>query len=124
MILVRCTVCLILLLSSFSLLGQLFSKGQSLEAQIFGGRLVKHTPKIIFDIKEPSYGFMLSWIQQTDGSKEWHRQHRLPRIGFSTLYYDLGEKDLFHQSLIEISGPRIVELIVRIAVFILMIYSL
>ena len=34
------------------------------------------------------------WVQQTDGSKNWHRKHNFPRLGISTLYYDLGEKDL------------------------------
>ena len=70
MSILRYLIYLTLSLSSHTLSGQLFNNGQSIEFQIFGGRLIRHTPKIIFDIKEPSYGFILSlgstnrWIKK------------------------------------------------------------
>lgn len=85
-------------LISSTLNAQLIGKGQSLEALLFGGRLIKHSPKISFDIKEPSYGFLFTWQYQTNGSKAWQQKHHLPRLGVSFMFYDLGEDALLGEA--------------------------
>ncbi len=81
-----------------SLFAQILNKGQSIEAQLFAGRLVKHSPEIIFDVKEPSFGALITWQYQTDGNKLWQQKHNFPRIGVSFMFYDLGEDRLLGEA--------------------------
>ena len=89
---------ILFILSYTQLSAQFLGKGQAIEAELFYGRLVKHSPKINFDIRESSYAALLTWQYQTNGNKEWHHKHRLPRLGVSFIFYDLGERELLGEA--------------------------
>lgn len=58
------------------------------------GRIIRHTPKLLFDIPGSSWGLDVNVQFQGDGAKEWQVAQRFPKVGISTLYYDLGDPEI------------------------------
>lgn len=58
------------------------------------GQILKHTPKIAFDIPEVSAGVDLNLIFQTYGRFGWHEHQNYPLIGISAQYYHLGDPEV------------------------------
>ena len=69
-------------------------KSWSVEPTFRFGRVIKHTPKLTFDITEFSYGADVNFLFQTYGKKEWNQLQRYPLLGIALTYYRLGDPDL------------------------------
>lgn len=69
-------------------------KSWSVEPTFRFGRIIKHTPKLTFDITEFSYGADVNFLYQTYGKKEWNQLQRYPLLGIALTYYRMGEPDL------------------------------
>lgn len=78
--------------------GQSIIKGWSLEPSVHIGRIVKHSPKLIFDVKGLAVAGELNLSYQTFGKKEWNQFQRYPKMGVSLFYHDLGAEDIFGEA--------------------------
>jgi hypothetical protein len=72
--------------------GQL-PKGVTLESSFYFGKVVKHTPKLLFDSPPLSSAIDFHLSKQLYGQKAWHQWMRFPSIGVSFVYYDI-DRDL------------------------------
>ncbi|MEM8908683.1 MAG: acyloxyacyl hydrolase [Bacteroidota bacterium] len=72
-----------------------FGKGIGIEPTIHIGRIIKHTPKLNFDIDHVSYGLELNLTSQKYGKKAWHHPLNYPVVGVDLFYYRLGESGVF-----------------------------
>ena len=68
--------------------------GWAPELSFHHGKILKHTPKIAYDIPERSLGLMLNWQLHTNGEKAWQRHHRFPALGLAAQYYWLGDREV------------------------------
>jgi len=91
-------VCLMGMIS-FLAQGQSALKGWSLEPNIHIGRIVKHSPKLLFDVKGLSTAVELNFNYQTYGKKEWHQFQRYPKMGLSLFYHDIGSANTFGEGI-------------------------
>jgi len=69
-------------------------KSWSVEPTLRLGRIIKHTPKLTFDINEFSYGADVNFLYQTHGRKEWNQLQRYPLLGIALTYFRMGEPDI------------------------------
>jgi hypothetical protein len=74
---------------SFTASAQKFA-GSGVETNFIYGKIYKHSKKIIAPIPEQSTGFEINYVQQTNGSKDWHHRRRFPLVGFGFMYTDYG----------------------------------
>ncbi len=82
-----------LLLSCGRLVAQ-DSKGWVLESVLHYGQLLKHTPKLRFEVEEPSTAIELTWRKQTFGDRPWQARQGYPMLGLSLMAYQMGPSDL------------------------------
>ena len=73
-------------------------KGFSIEPTVHFGRIVKHTPKLLFPTPPLSIGTEIHFNWQTYGKKTWHEWQGYPNVGFSILNYNLGNAQIFGQA--------------------------
>ncbi len=85
---------LLLLFFGLSSLIAQSGKGWMIEPTFRYGKLLKHTPKLNFDVEEPSYAFQIDVKKQTLGEKKWHQLQGFPLFGVSAMYYKLGDSDI------------------------------
>ena len=71
------------------------SKGFSIEMNSHFGKIIKHTPKLLFTPPPLSTGIEIHVNKQLYGQKEWHQWQRYPSVGASFFYFNLGNKDVF-----------------------------
>ncbi len=90
---------LCLLISPFLGQGQSVLKGWSIEPSIHIGRIVKHSPKLVFDVNGLTTAIELNFNYQTFGKKEWNQFQRYPKMGISLFYHDLGASDIFGEAI-------------------------
>jgi hypothetical protein len=66
------------------------------EVRISGSvsKLFKHSSKSLFEIPERSYTAELSFLYSATDKYDWGRYFGRPRIGFSFIYTDFGDKDI------------------------------
>lgn len=70
-------------------------KGFNISPTLHIGRVLKHTPKLNFNVDDISYGFELNLTHQKKGSKAWHKNLNYPIIGIDVFYYHIGSKEVF-----------------------------
>ena len=68
-------------------------QGWLVEPTFHYGKLLKHTPKLRFDVNEKSYAFELEFKRQMLGKKPWQEMQGYPMLGFSAMYYYMGKPD-------------------------------
>ena len=80
----------LLIINGFTLQAQ-SGKGWMIEPTLHYGKLIKHTPKLNFEVEQPSYGLEVAFRKQTLGEKEWHQWQNFPIYGISAMYFKLGD---------------------------------
>lgn len=70
-------------------------KGISIESNLHIGRILKHTPKLNFEVDQLSYGFELNLRNKKYGKKAWHQRLNYPTPGIDLFYYRMGESAVF-----------------------------
>ena len=70
-------------------------KGVSIEVNSHFGKIIKHTPKLLFTSPRLSTGIEIHLNRQLYGQEEWHQWQRYPSVGASFFYFNLGNKDVF-----------------------------
>jgi hypothetical protein len=83
---------------SFASLNAQSWKGQSLELSYHRGRILKHSPRLAYEIPDLTQGLYLNWQWQTFGQKEWQQHQRFPLIGLTAQYFFLGDPDVLGES--------------------------
>lgn len=58
----------------------------------FSGNIVAHSDTLKPIAYNRSNGLLFTLTQNVDGSRAWHRLHKMPHIGLSFIYIDLGDK--------------------------------
>lgn len=72
-----------------------FSKSLQFETVFHVGKIVKHSPKLLFDPPPQSLGAELHVGVQLSGQRRWHEWYNYPTFGVSLLYFDLGNPNTF-----------------------------
>lgn len=70
-------------------------KGISFELNTHIGKIIKHTPRLLFPVPPLSKGVEFHTNWQLYGKKEWHQWQHFPIVGASFFYYELGNKNIF-----------------------------
>ncbi len=70
-------------------------KSWSVEPSLYVGKIIKHTPKLLFNPDHLTYGAELNFLFQTYGKREWNELQRYPLLGVALTYHDLGDNDVF-----------------------------
>lgn len=70
----------------------------AVEPSFHVGKIVKHSPKLLFDVTGVSTGMDLNFTFKKTGKKHWAQELNYPVIGLDLVYYHLGDKDLFGQA--------------------------
>ncbi|MEM9820394.1 MAG: acyloxyacyl hydrolase [Bacteroidota bacterium] len=70
-------------------------KGISIESNFHIGQILKHTPKLNFDVDHLSYGFEFNLRNKKYGKKAWHQALNYPVPGVAIFYYRIGESAIF-----------------------------
>lgn len=65
--------------------------GVSYDISFFGGRIIKHTSNLKFDVPTISGGVELALRWQKYGKKEWHERQGYPTSGIALSYFDFGD---------------------------------
>lgn len=68
------------------------SPGISYDISWFGGRIIKHTPKLRFDVPPVSGGVELALRLQKYGKKEWQERQHYPTSAIAISYFDFGDQ--------------------------------
>lgn len=84
-------VLILIIWSSYDCLAQL-GKGASLESTFHVGKIYKHSPFLVFDVKDNSYGYEFNFTQKKYGKKEWHQYLNYPTTGLDLFFYQIGKK--------------------------------
>jgi len=58
------------------------------------GRIIRHTPKLLFEVPSSSWGLDVNVQFQGDGEKEWQIAQRFPKVGLNAVFYDLGDSQV------------------------------
>lgn len=66
----------------------------SVEASYLRGNILPHKDDMFHLIEGHPQGFMLSYVAQTHGAKEWHRAFNFPDYGYYFLYQDFKSQPL------------------------------
>ncbi|MFK7807028.1 MAG: acyloxyacyl hydrolase [Saprospiraceae bacterium] len=82
-----------------SLQGQPLLKGWSIEPNVHIGQIVKHSPKLLFDVDGLATAVELNFSHQTFGKKEWNQFQRYPQMNLSLVYQDLGSDAIFGEAI-------------------------
>ena len=69
-------------------------KGFSIEPTLHFGAVTKHTSKLTFDVKGPSYGADINFKFQTHGKKEWQEWRKFPLFGVTALWMRFGNNSV------------------------------
>jgi len=69
--------------------------GFGIEANMFAGKILRHTPKFPKQIPDLSTGFELNIVQQTDGRKDWQQRRNYPLLGFALAYTSYGIDSIY-----------------------------
>jgi len=77
----------------FLFLAEVASAQNSWFANIQGGSLMAHRESIRPLITDHLLGTELQWSKRLNGNKNWHQLYRLPSLGISFSYADLGNKN-------------------------------
>ncbi|MFT4667041.1 MAG: hypothetical protein ACI8YQ_001201 [Polaribacter sp.] len=91
------TLCLFT--AAFFVQGQSALKGWSIDPSIHIGRIIKHSPKLLFEVDGLTTAVELSFNYQTFGKKEWNQFQRYPKMGISLFYHDLGASNIFGEAI-------------------------
>lgn len=86
----------IVILSAFLLPGCLAAqglKGWSFDASYHGGKVIRHSPKIAYEIPDYSQGVIFNARLQTFGRKDWHEWRNFPEVGVALQLFDPGDRE-------------------------------
>lgn len=77
----------------------LFSRAQesghwTIETSFAAGKIIRHSPHILFDIPPQTTGVMLNFQHQTSGKKNWHLHQKFPRLGLAAGFFHVGSSQL------------------------------
>ena len=75
------------------------SRNDHWQLHFYMGKVLKHTPKILFPTDGMAWGMDIHWYIKTDGKKEWHHKQRFPDLGLSISYLNLGNNDILGSSI-------------------------
>jgi len=64
------------------------------EAAMTYGRIIKHSPKIRFQIPDHTFGAGLHFQYQTYGKEEWEQHQGYPLMGMSLQYFNFGDAEV------------------------------
>jgi hypothetical protein len=64
--------------------------GFGIEANLFQGKVIKHSAKFHLPVPEMSTGLDVNFMWKTYGKKEWHQRRRYPTIGIGFAYTNYG----------------------------------
>lgn len=70
-----------------------FRKGMNVETSLHFGKIIKHTPELLFESTGLSTGIDINFTWQTHGRKQWHQLQDYPKIGGGVMIFSLGERD-------------------------------
>lgn len=85
-----CLICIAFLVKAQD---AVFTKSQSQVALTgFTGKIIAHSDTLKPLANGSAYGLRFNLLKKVDGSKAWHNQHKIPNIGLSFIYIDLGDK--------------------------------
>ncbi len=86
-----------ILMLNFGLYGQDVNplNGFGIEANVFQGKVVKHTKKFELPIPESSNGLDLNLQWKTYGKREWHQRRRYPILGLGFTYTNYGDDSIY-----------------------------
>ncbi|MBP6557971.1 MAG: acyloxyacyl hydrolase [Flavobacterium sp.] len=84
---------LFFLLFTFSLFGQ-NNNPFAIEASVLRGNILPHTEDMYHLVNGHPKGFLLTMVNRTDGSKEWHQAYNYPDYGGYFLYQDFKSQAL------------------------------
>lgn len=65
----------------------------SIEATTHFGKIIKHTPELLFESTGISSGLDINLTWKTYGRKTWHQFQKYPKIGTGLMIFSLGERD-------------------------------
>jgi Lipid A 3-O-deacylase (PagL) len=94
----RWLVICILVINAHFASGQSRFQSWSVESNFHLGRIIKHSPKLLFDINGLTSATELNFSYQTFGKKEWQQHQRYPQMGISLFYHDLGNAAVFGEA--------------------------
>lgn len=88
------------------------AQSPNLTVKLHGGKILKHSKKLLFNTDQFCSGIELQALWQTDGSKHWHKAHHAPQIGLSLFYMNLGDKEVLGSGigLVSILKVRVLKL--------------
>lgn len=89
-ILPLCLICIALLVKAQD---TVFNKSQQSQVSLTGftGNIIAHCDTLRPLTHGRVYGVRFTLTQKVDGSRAWHRLHKMPNIGLSLIYIDLGD---------------------------------
>lgn len=73
--------------------------GTWVEADVFYGQLVRHSPKMEFDIPYSARGVGLSIMKQSRGQDYWSAAHGAPRFGVQVFWRNFGNDELLGRTI-------------------------
>ncbi|MCW3123520.1 MAG: hypothetical protein JWQ38_3012, partial [Flavipsychrobacter sp.] len=69
--------------------------GVGIEANVFAGKVIKHTKKFHLPVPDLSTGADINFQWSTYGKKEWHQRRRYPLIGIGFTYTNYGIDSIY-----------------------------
>lgn len=75
------------------------AKSWGIETEAYLGKILKHTPKILFDANNLSQGLGFNFKYQTYGKEKWSQYQRYPEMGMALVYFNFGDNDVLGQSI-------------------------
>ena len=81
-----------------------YAQKWSLSGSLFGGKVLKHKQDILFEVPPLSSAFIFSAVNQTNGSKVWHKYWRNPRIEIQISGLNFGNDKILGQAYAVIPG--------------------
>lgn len=72
-----------------------FLKSLQFETVVHAGKIVKHSPKLLFEPPPLSLGAELHVGVRLSGQSRWHEWYDYPTFGVSLLHFDLGNSAIF-----------------------------
>lgn len=91
------TVCGILCLLSFNC-NSFGQNGFSIEPSFHFGAVTKHTSKLTFQVKGPTFGADVNFKFQTFGKKEWQEWRKFPWLGVTATWLRFGNEPVLGQA--------------------------
>jgi hypothetical protein len=84
---------------SIALSGRAQVQGLSWETSLDYGRILKHTPRLLYTIPDRTWGVQVNAAFQTYGRQEWQQHQGYPTMGMALQYFELGDPQVLGQAI-------------------------